>query len=194
MATISNILEHWASIYKPLCHNPESNKLEERRFFRIRYIDLENIFQRNANVMHDLVMLYSVASTGHFKAARQAEVSHQIWFLAKIKDSPQTLGFFDGRKQEMAARRLEDVVFDFVSYLMEVRKGVCPITKRSFMNDPQLVQELQAVNVESISFGIMPQIIQNSYLCAGVDWDALKPIYAFHCGSNGKYITPEENL
>lgn len=86
--TISNILEHWATIYKPLSHNPESDKLEEQRFFRIRYIDLENIFQRNANVMHDLIMLYSVASTGHLKAARQAEVSHQIWFLAKMKDSP----------------------------------------------------------------------------------------------------------
>lgn len=193
--TISNILEHWATIYKPLSHNPESDKLEEQRFFRIRYIDLENIFQRNANVMHDLIMLYSVASTGHLKAARQAEVSHQIWFLAKMKDSPQTLGRFDGHKQEMAARMLEGVVFDFVSYLMEVRKsGVCPITKQSFKSDTQLAQELQAVNVERISFGIMPQIIQNSYLCAGVDWDALKPIYAFHCGSAGKYIIPEETL
>ena len=88
-----------------------------------------------------------------------------------MKDSPQTLGRFDGHKQEIAARMLEEVVFDFVSYLMEVRKsGVCPITKHSFKSDPQLAQELQAVNVESISFGIMPHIIQNSYLCAGVDW------------------------
>ena len=49
--TISNILEHWATIYKPLSHKPEG-KLEEQAFFRIRYIDLENIFSRNANVVH----------------------------------------------------------------------------------------------------------------------------------------------
>ena len=43
--TISNILEHWATIYKPLSHKPEGT-LAEQSFFRIRYIDLENIFSR----------------------------------------------------------------------------------------------------------------------------------------------------
>ena len=50
--TISDILEHWATIYKPLSHNPASDRLEDQRFFRIRYIDLENIFTRNANVSY----------------------------------------------------------------------------------------------------------------------------------------------
>ena len=54
--TISNILEHWASIYKPLSHKPESERLEDQSFFRIRYIDLENIFSRNANIVHSPCM------------------------------------------------------------------------------------------------------------------------------------------
>ena len=191
--TISDILEHWATIYKPLSHNPESDKLEDQRFFRIRYIDLENIFSRNIGQMHDLVMLYSVASTGHLKGERKAEVSHQVWFLAKVKDTPQTLGRFDGRKQDNISRFLETVAFDLISYLMEIRKlGACPITKQSFKSDPQLAMELQAINTESIAFGIMPEIWLGNYLCCGVDWDALKPLYSFHCGSTGKYNVPNE--
>ena len=54
--TISNVLEHWATIYKPLSHDPISKKLEEQSFFRIRYIDLENIFSRNANIVHSPVL------------------------------------------------------------------------------------------------------------------------------------------
>ncbi len=34
--TISNVLEHWATIYKPLSHDPTSKKLEDQSFFRIR--------------------------------------------------------------------------------------------------------------------------------------------------------------
>ena len=94
--TISNVLEHWATIYEPLAHNPESERLEDQSFFRVRYIDLENIFSRNANIVHSPCMLYSVLTTGELIDAKKASVSHQVWFLAKVKDTPQTLGRYDG--------------------------------------------------------------------------------------------------
>ena len=62
--TISNVLEHWATIYKPLFHDPISKKLEEQSFFRIRDIDEENIFSRNANIIHSPCMLYRVVNSG----------------------------------------------------------------------------------------------------------------------------------
>ena len=85
---------------------------------------------------------------------------------------------------------------DLCVYLAELKRsgGVCPISKRSFKSDPQLAMELQALKVESIGWGIMPHIIQNNYLCCGVDWESIMPLYNFHCGSAGKYITPEETL
>ena len=81
--TSSNILEHWASIYKPLSHNPESGRLEDQSFFRVRYIDLENIFSRNANIVHSPCMLYSVLTTGELVDAKKASVSHQVFGQSK---------------------------------------------------------------------------------------------------------------
>ena len=194
--TISNILEHWASIYRPLSHHPESERLEDQSFFRVRYIDLENIFSRNANIIHSPCMLYSVLTTGELVDAKKASVSHQVWFLAKVKDTPQTLGRYDGNKIERVTQELCGMAMDLCVYLTELKRsgGVCPITKRSFKSDPQLAMELQALKVESIGWGIMPHIIQNNYLCCGVDWESTMPLYNFACGSTGKYIIPEETL
>ena len=190
--TISNVLEHWATIYKPLSHDPTSKKLEEQSFFRIRYIDLENIFSRNANIVHSPCMLYSVLSTGEFKTAGKMEVSHQVWFLTKVKDSPQTLGRYDGAKIEQASADLMEYCKDLVSWMVEVkRKGACPVTGRSFADDPVIMSELQSIDISTISCGLIGELYSGQWLVAGVDWKSLQPLYKFGCGGNDKYIIKE---
>ena len=190
--TISNVLEYWATIYKPLSHNPTSKKLEEQSFFRIRYIDLENIFSRNANIVHSPCMLYSVLSTGEFQSAGKMMVSHQVWFLTKVKDSPQTLGRYDGAKIEQSSVDLMEYCKDLVSWMVEVkRKGVCPVTGRSFADDPVIMSELQSVDISSISCGLIGDLYSGQWLVAGVDWKSLQPLYKFGCGGSDKYITKE---
>ena len=190
--TISNVLEHWATIYKPLSHDPTSKKLEEQSFFRIRYIDLENIFSRNANIVHSPCMLYSVLSTGEFQSSGKMTVSHQVWFLTKVKDSPQTLGRYDGAKIAQASVDLMEYCKDLVSWMVEVkRKGVCPVTGRSFADDPVIMSELQSIDISSISCGLIGELYSGQWLVAGVDWKSLQPLYKFGCGGNDKYITKE---
>lgn len=190
--TISNVLEHWATIYKPLSHDPTSKKLEDQSFFRIRYIDLENIFSRNANIVHSPCMLYSVLSTGEFQSAGKMMVSHQVWFLAKVKDSPQTLGRYDGAKIEQTSVDLMEYCKDLVSWMVEVkRKGVCPVTGRSFADDPVIMSELQSIDISSISCGLIGELYSGQWLVAGVDWKSLQPLYKFGCGGNDKYIIKE---
>lgn len=191
--TISNILEHWATIYKPLSHKPESGRLEDQAFFRIRYIDLENIFSRNANVIHSPCMLQSVTTTGEIKDGKRSEVSHQIWLLAKIKDTAQTLGRFNGLKLEQTANDLVEYCEDFTTWLLEVKRtGKCPVTGRSFADDAQLLAELQAIDVSSISYGVVPDLYSGQWLIAGIDWRSTKPLYHFGCNGNDKYITQTE--
>jgi hypothetical protein len=191
--TISNILEHWATIYKPLSHKPESGRLEDQSFFRIRYIDLENIFSRNANIIHSPCMLQSVTSTGELKGTRKAEVSHQVWLLSKVKDTAQTLGRFDGLKLEQAANDLVEYCEDLASWLLEVKRtGKCPVTNRSFADDAQLLAELKAIDADSISYGVVPDLYSGQWLIAGIDWRSTKPLYRFGCNGNGKYITQKE--
>lgn len=191
--TISNILEHWATIYKPLSHKPEG-KLEEQAFFRIRYIDLENIFSRNANVVHSPCMLQSVINTGEIRDANKMEVSHQVWFLAKVKDTPQTLGRYDGHKIEQAAEDLMGYCKDLVSWLVQVKRtGKCPVTERSFAEDPVIQAELQSIDVSTISCGLIGDLYAGQWLVAGVDWKSLQPLYKFGCGGNDKYIMQPDN-
>ncbi len=187
---ISDVLEHWATIYKPLSHQPESGKLEDQSFFRIRYIDLENIFQRNANLVHSPCMLQSVTSTGELKGAKSVKVSHQVWLLSKIKDTAQTLGRYDGKRLEQSANDLIEYAEDLVSWLVEVKRtGTCPVTGRSFKEDPQVLAELANIDLDSLSYGVVPDIYSGQWLIAGISWDAIKPLYKFGCSGNGKYIT-----
>ena len=191
--TISDILEHWATIYKPLSHNSESDKLEDQRFFRIRYIDLENIFTRNANVLHSPLMLQSVVSTGNLKGAKQSEVTHQVWLLAKVKDTAQSLGRFSGLQIEQTANELMEHCESLASWLIEVkRSGKCPVSGQSYASDPQLLSELKSLDIDSISYGVMPDIYNGQWLIAGIDWRSIKPLYNFACGSQGKYQVPNE--
>lgn len=189
---ISNILEHWASIYKPLSHKTEG-KLEEQSFFRIRYIDTENIFSRNANVIHSPCMLYSIITTGELIDAKKVVVSHQVWFLAKVKDTPQTLGRYDGNKAERTAIDLADYCKDLIVWLIEVKRtGRCPVTQRNFAEDAAVMAELQSIDTSSMSFGLVGDIYVGQWLVMGMDWKSLQPLYNFACGSNGKYIVSEE--
>lgn len=193
--TISNILEHWATIYKPLSHKPEATRIEEQSFFRIRYIDLENTFSRNANLIHSPCMLHSITSTGELKNARQAEVNCQVWFLAKVADTVQSLGRFDGIKLENTANALREYCEDLIAWMIEVRKtGVCPVTKRDFHAEPRLLQELQSIDIESVNYGVLPDIYGAQWLVAGMDWHSVKPLYTFSCGSCGKYAEPDTEI
>jgi hypothetical protein len=188
--TISNVLEHWATIYKPLSHKSDSGRLEDQSFFRIRYIDLENIFQRNANIIHSPCMLQSVISTGEFSTSNKMLVSHQIWFLAKVKDTAQTLGRFNGEKLEQTSEDLMDYCKDLVSWLVEVKRtGKCPVTGRSFAEDSVILAELQSIDVSSITCGLIGELYAGQWLVAGVDWKNVQPLYKFGCGGNGKYNT-----
>lgn len=188
--TISDVLEHWATIYKPLSHRPDTGRLEDQSFFRIRYIDLENIFQRNANIIHSPCMLQSVINTGEFQSSGKMVVSHQIWFLTKVKDTAQTLGRFNGENLERASEELMDYCKDLVSWLVEVKRtGKCPVTNRSFADDPVIQAELQSLDVSTISCGLIGDLYAGQWLVAGVDWKSVQPLYKFGCGGNGKYIS-----
>ncbi len=191
---ISDILEHWASIYKPLSHRPDSERIEDRSFFNVRYIDLENVFSRNANVIHSPCLLQSVAVTGEVVDAKKAVVSHQVWFLSKLKDTQQTLGRFSGTQLKRASNDLVEHCEQLVAWLIEMRRtGVCPITGRSFANDPRLMTELKNIDISSFSFGVVPELYSGQWLIAGLDWKSFRPLYSFQCGMNGKYIVPEDN-
>lgn len=188
--TISNILEHWATIYKPLSHKPEG-KLEEQSFFRILDLDEENIFTRNANLVHSPCMLHRVVSSGELVKPNQTKVTHQVCFLVKVKDSAQKLGRHDGLKQQLAADELTTICEDFIAYMIRLKKTqVCPVTGESFKGEPQLAMELSAIDPDSFAYGVNPFFRGPQWLLADCYWESIKPLYNFDCLTQ-KYIIPE---
>ena len=189
--TISNILEHWATIYNPLSHKPEGT-LAEQSFFRILDLDEENIFSRNANIIHSPCMLHRVVSSGELKSNKTAEVTHQVCFLVKVKDAANKLGRHDGLKQQLAADELMAMCEDFISYMIRLRKTqVCPVTGVSFRSEPQLAMELSAIDAESFAYGVNPFFRGPQWLLADCYWTSIKPLYNFDCLVNSKYNIPE---
>ncbi len=188
--TISNILEHWATIYKPLSHKPEGT-LSEQSFFRILDIDEENIFSRNANIIHSPCMLHRVVSSGELVKPTLTEVTHQVCFLIKVKDTAQKLGRHDGLKQQMAADELMEICEDFISYMIRLRKTqVCPVTGVSFKSETQLAMELSAIDTDSFAYGVNPFFRGPQWLLADCYWKSVKPLYNFDCLVDSKYILP----
>ena len=114
--------------------------------------------------------------------------------MAKVKDTPQTLGRYDGNKIERVASDLTGYCKDLIAWILELKRngGVCPVTKRSFADDAVVMAELQSIDTSSISFGLVGDIYAGQWLVVGLDWKSLQPLYNFACGSNGKYIVPEE--
>lgn len=190
--TISNVLEHWATIYKPLSHNPTSKKLEDQSFFRIRDIVEENIFSRNANIIHSPCMLYRVVNSGELKSDKQALITYQVCFLTRLKDSSATLGRYDGGKLQAASDDLMEYCEDLASYLTQLRRtGICPITGRNFKTEePKLGIELSSVDIESFAYGVNPLFRGPSWLLADCYWQTIRPLYNFQCEKEQKYIIP----
>ena len=63
---------------------------------------------------------------------------------------------------------------------------------RLIADDAVEMAELQSIDTSSISFGLVGDIYAGQWLVVGLDWKSLQPLYNFTCGSNGKYIVPEE--
>ena len=190
--TLSELLEQWATMYVPLSHKPDG-KLEERSFFRLRYIDLDNTFRQNANILRSPLMLQSTVSTGEFTSARRATLSHQVWFVAKLKDTSSTLGRYSELQLQMQTESLMEMCEDLATYLLEAKsRKRCPITGRDFSSDPVLLFELNSISPESIGYGVMPDIYAGQWLIAGIDWKTLRPIQNIECTKARKYKVGEE--
>lgn len=192
MVTISNVLEHWATIYKPLHHDPNSAKLEDQSFFRIRDIDEENIFTRNANQMRSPLMLYRVVNSGELKNDKQALITYQAIFLTRLKDTAKSLGRFDGNRLQQASDDLMGYCEDLASYLTQLRRTqVCPITGRNFKaEEPKLGLELSSIDIESFAYGVNPLFRGPGWLLADCYFQTIRPLYNFQCEKDAKYAIP----
>jgi len=81
MFRLDNILEQWATIYKPLAHDP-SAKSKHRTFFRISMIDAQSYFVRNFNTQPSPAMAHATHVDAEVeKNPKFVTYRHVIYFL-----------------------------------------------------------------------------------------------------------------
>lgn len=192
--SISDILEHWASIYRPISHNPAKGS-KDKAFYLVRTIDMASTFGNNSNTAKSPCMLYSMLCAGELKNGKMAQLAHQVWFMARVTDTAEKLGIFSEQRMNDTNEELLNIALDCISYLAELkRSAVCPITGRSFKDDKQLALELKALDLDTVGFGNpIDGLWQNKWLVMGLDFHTLRPVYNFSCEAGGKYIYPDES-
>lgn len=63
MFELDKVLEYWATIYKPISHDPAA-KSKDKGFFRIQEIDLQSEWSRNMNTIDKPCLLFRMAEDG----------------------------------------------------------------------------------------------------------------------------------
>ena len=127
MFRLDNILEHWATVYRPLSHTSGA-KSDHRTFFRLSMIDGNNFFTRNFATMTDVTnaMGYATHIDAEMAAQNPKAVSyrHVIYFM--VKQEAGTLSKTAATDEQAATEArfiADDMVQDLLAFLLAL-KGV----------------------------------------------------------------------
>ena len=126
MFYIDDILEKWAIIYEPMQHNPSAAaKPEDRAFFLIDRMELENAFTRVFNLLKRPCLCYAVNydSVLDEQKPRFALNHDQLYICAKQKGSDPNY-MQDERAARDAKRSLNEMTLDLIAFLYSLQDAI----------------------------------------------------------------------
>lgn len=143
MFRLDNLLERWATIYAPMRHNPSAAaKPEDRAFFRIDRLELENAFTRTFNLLKRPALCACVnfeAQLDEHKP-RLALYHYQLYICQKQQGDANYMQDDDGAADTKCD--LNQMTLDLLAFLFTLQDA---IDGHSFKPDvPQSVRDLFA--------------------------------------------------
>ena len=126
MFRLDNLLEQWATIYRPLSHTPGA-KSDHRTFFRIGMIDQNSEFIRNFATTPSPAMAYATHIDAELAAQNPKAVSyrHVIYFMAKQQSGTLSKTQATDELSATEARfQTDDMVQDLLAYLFALKAVV----------------------------------------------------------------------
>lgn len=191
MFRLDNILEQWATIYKPLAHD-SSAKSKHRTFFRISMIDAQSYFVRNFNTQPSPAMAHATHVDAEMeKNPKFITYRHVIYFLVKQNNDPQKNTVTDELAATEARYDTDTMVQDLLAFLskmqtaanngrdsFEVAGHVFPIT-----SDER--QGWRGLKLEEAHWGTLPMMFNGWQIC-GLTIEQLAP--RLICITDTKYI------
>jgi hypothetical protein len=124
MFRLDNILEQWATIYKPMSHDPSASaKPEDRAFFRIDRWELENEFSRTFNLRQKPCLCYTTTVDAQLAKNAPKAVDYAYGFYLCAKQRATANYMADDEGAALAKVDLNDMVIDLLAFLFTVRDG-----------------------------------------------------------------------
>lgn len=191
MFRLDNVLEQWATIYRPLKHDPAA-KSTRRTFFRISMIDAQSYFVRNFNTQPSPAMAYATHVDAEMeKNLKYINYRHVIYFLVKQQNAAGKTDLLDELAAADARYDTDDMVQDLLAFLtqmktaanngqneMKVGEHIFPITK-----DER--QGWRGLQIDEAHWGTLPTHFNGWQIC-GLTIEQLQPRNL--CIHENKYI------
>ena len=154
-ANLAAILETWASLYTPIAHDPAKGS-KSKAFYKIRTIDTQSEFVRNANTAKSPCMAYSILIDAEATNSKVINYAHTIYFCAKAATSSLAkTAKQDDDLGESLQQEMDGYVQDLLAYLKELRHtGRCPLTGQTF--DAPTMAALRGINLEKAQWASIP--------------------------------------
>lgn len=143
MFRLDNILEQWATIYKPMSHDPSAGaRPEDKAFFRIDRFELENEFARTFNLRQKPCLCYATSIDAALADNNPKAVDYNYGLYICQRQRQAANYAADDEGAALAKDDLNEMTIDMLAFLFGLRDVV---QRRTLPQDfPQSVRDIAA--------------------------------------------------
>ncbi len=197
MFRLDNILEQWATLYKPISHSDT-----EKSFFRISMIDAQSYFIRNFAKQHSPCMGYVTHVNAEVSENNSKAISyrHVVYFLAKQQNAQGKTDLTDEDAATDARYKCSDMTEDLLAVLKQLKAiaggkaipaavvAALPEDVVRWMQqtaqDAQYREGLRGLQLDKANWGTLPIHLNGWQVCA-LTIEQIAPCQA--CINEGRY-------
>lgn len=168
MFRFDNILEHWASIYKPISHRSDPTQ-KHNAFYRVDVIDQRSSFVCNFNTACSPAIAFITRLDANFNGPRRsATYTYGFYLMIKQEDGgmKQSPVQADNEAAECKAA-LSDMLEDLLVYLSRLKR----LAQNGGVSDKEYAAGLAGLQLDNVSCATVPERYNNWWLL-GVQIDS----------------------
>ena len=191
MFRLDNILEKWATIYRPLQHDPAA-KSTHKTFFRISMIDAQSYFIRNFATQPSPCMAYATHVDAEMeKNPKFINYRHVVYFLVKQQTAAGKTDVTDEMAAADARYDTDEMVQDLLAFLSLMKtaadngKNAFEIGEHSLPITKDERQGWRGLQIDGAHWGTLPTHFNGWQIC-GLTIEQLQPRQL--CITPTKYI------
>ena len=191
MFRLDNVLEKWATIYRPLQHDPAA-KSTHKTFFRISMIDAQSYFIRNFATQPSPCMAYATHVDAEMeKNPKFINYRHVVYFLVKQQNAAGKTDVTDEMAAADARYDTDEMVQDLLAFLSLMKtaadngKNVFEVGEHSFPITKDERQGWRGLQIDGAHWGTLPTHFNGWQIC-GLTIEQLQPRQL--CITPTKYI------